>query len=98
MEMNEKLTKIIHGRTIKVVSKEAGLIVIIFDDHSTMRIRVAGGITVNMLGEGRIESAREEGGQLTLTGEDGRTATLPLAEPGSSISVRDERDRVEYSG
>jgi hypothetical protein len=63
-----------------------------------MRVKVAGGPTVKMLGEGKIESAAEEGPELTLLGEDGRTAVLRLAEPGSSVIVNDKDGRVEYSG
>jgi hypothetical protein len=98
MQINEKLTKSIRGRTIELVSKEEGLVVIVFDDHSVMRVNVAGGPTVNMLGEGKIESAAEDGAELFLVGEDGRTAILPLAEPGSSVIVKDKDDRVEYAG
>jgi hypothetical protein len=98
MKINQKLTKVIGGRTIKFVSKEEGLVVIAFDDYSTMRLRVAGGPTINMLGEGKIESALEEGAELALVAEDGRTAILAIAEPGSSISVRDQDGQVRYEG
>jgi hypothetical protein len=53
---------------------------------------------MNMLGEGKIESALEEGAELALLGEDGRTAILTIAEPGSSISVKDKDGRVRYEG
>ena len=98
MEINEKLTRTIRGRTIELVSKEEGLVVIVFNDHSTMRVKVAGGPTVNMLGEGRIESAAEYAAELTLVGEDGRTVIFRLAEPGSSVTVKDKDDQVEYAG
>ena len=90
MKINEKLTKIIGGRTIKLVSKEEGLVIIAFDDFSTMHLKVAGGPTMNMLGEGKIESALEEGAELALLGEDGRTAILTgsIANQGLRISVR----------
>ena len=61
METNEKLTSILRGRTIELVSKEEGLVVIVFDDHSSLQLKVAGGPTLNMLGEGKIESVAEEG-------------------------------------
>jgi hypothetical protein len=96
--MNEELTRIIQGRTIELVAKEEELVVFVFGDHSRMRVKVAGGPTVNMLGEGTIESAGEDGAELVLIGEDGRTARLRLAEPGSSISVTDKYDKVEYAG
>jgi hypothetical protein len=98
MNINEKLTKVIEGRTIKLVSKEEGLVVIAFDDFSTMQLRVAGGPTMNMLGEGKIASASEEGAELALVGEDGRMAILTIAEPGSSISVKDKDGQVRYEG
>jgi hypothetical protein len=98
MKINEKLTKAIGGRIIKAVSKEEGLVVIAFDDFSTMRVKVVGGPTMNMLGEGEIESALEEGAELALLGEDGRTAILTIAEPGSSINVKDKDGQVRYEG
>jgi hypothetical protein len=98
MKINEKLTKVIGGLTIELVSKEEGLVVIAFDDFSTMQVKVAGGPTMNMLGEGKIESALEEGAELTLLSEDGRTAILTIAKPGSSISVRDKDGQVRYEG
>lgn len=98
METNEKLTNILRGRTIQLVSKEEGLVVIVFDNHSSLQLKVAGGPTLNMLGEGRIESIAEEGAEIVLLSEDGRMAILPLAEPGSSVSVTDKTGRVEYAG
>jgi hypothetical protein len=98
METNEKLTGVLRGRTIELVSKEEGLVVIIFDDHSSLRLKVAGGPTLNMLGEGKIASVAEEGAEIALLGEDGRMAILPLAEPGSSVSVTDKGGFIEYAG
>ena len=53
MEINEKLTRIIRGRSIELVTQEEGLVTIVFDDYSTMRVKVAGGPTLNVLGEGK---------------------------------------------
>jgi hypothetical protein len=98
MEINEKLTRIIRGRSIELVNQEEGLVTIVFDDYSTMQVKVAGGPTMNMLGESKIESVGEGGAQLTLLGEDSRTATLRLAEPGSSVTVKDQSGQIEYAG
>jgi hypothetical protein len=38
IETNEKLTRIIRGRSIELVIQEAGLVTIVFDDYSTMRV------------------------------------------------------------
>jgi len=40
IETNEKLTRIIRGRSIELVIQEAGLVTIVFDDYSTMRVQV----------------------------------------------------------
>src|SRR5260221_3443906 len=69
MEFNDKLTRIVRGRTIQLVAQEEGLVTIVFHDYSTMRVKVAGGPTMNMLGEGRIESVGESEAGLNLVGE-----------------------------
>jgi hypothetical protein len=98
VEFNDKLTRIVRGRTIQLVAHEEGLVTIVFHDYSTMRVKVAGGPTMSMLGEGGIESAEEVGAELNLVGEDGSTATLRPSEPGSSITVRNESGQIEYAG
>ena len=98
MKINELLTRIIRGRAIALVSKEEGLVTIVFGDQSTLRIKVAGGPTVNMLGDGKIESVAEDEGELSLLGEDGRIAILQVAEAGASVTVTDKDNRVEYAG
>ena len=98
MEINEKLTRIIRGRAIGLVTKEEGLVAIVFGDHSTMRVKVAEGPSVDTLGEGKIESAAEVGPELILVDEDSRTAILRLAEPGSSVTVKDKNGQIEYAG
>jgi hypothetical protein len=98
MEVNEKLTRIVRGRTIELVTQEEGLVTIVFDDYSTMRVKVAGSPTMNVLGEGKLESVGEGGAGLTLVGEDGSTATLRLAEPGASVTVKDQSGQIEYAG
>jgi hypothetical protein len=40
MEINEKLTRIIQGRSIELVTQEEGLVTIVFDDYSTASLRV----------------------------------------------------------
>jgi hypothetical protein len=98
MKTNQLLTRIIGGRAIALVSKEEGLVTIVFDDRSTLRIKVVGGPTANMLGDGKIESVAEDEAELSLLGEDGRIAILEVAEAGASVTVTDKDNRVEYAG
>jgi hypothetical protein len=51
-----------------------------------------------MLGEGRIESVEEDGAEFILFGENDRRATLRLAAPGSSVTVKNNDGVVEYAG
>jgi hypothetical protein len=98
MEMNQRLTRIIRGRSVELVMQEGGLVTIVFDDYSTMHVKVAGGPTMNSLAESKIESVGEGGAELTLVGEDCGTATLRLARAGLSVTVKDENGRIEYAG
>jgi hypothetical protein len=49
-------------------------------------------ITGALTGTGRVAALA------FVVGEDGSTATLRLAEPGSSITVKDESGHIEYAG
>jgi hypothetical protein len=98
MEMNQRLTRIIRGRSVELVMQEGGLVTIVFDDYSTMRVKVSGGPTMNSLAESKIESVGEGGAELTLVGGDCGTATLRLARAGLSVTVKDENGRIEYAG
>jgi hypothetical protein len=98
MQINEKLTEILRGRTIELVSKEEGLVTILFDDHSRLDIKTIGEPGQNFLGEGRIERVENDGAFLTLFGEEDRVAMLRLAVPGSSVIVKAGNGETEYSG
>ena len=98
MRINEELTDLIRGRTIELVSKEEGLVTIMFDDRSKLQISTTQAPDVNVLGENRIESVGEENGQLVLFGEDKRTAVYTLLSPGSSVTVISQDGEVEFEG
>lgn len=94
--MNQKLTKVIAGRTIKAATAEPGAIVLLFDDDSRMKIRTAAPAAVSP--GGKIKSVQEGEAELKIEFADGSTATFRLDDPGSSVSVRDKNTAVEYLG
>jgi hypothetical protein len=96
MPRNQKLTKLIAGRTVKVVTVEPGGVLVLFDDQSNMKIKTAGPATVPP--GGKIKSVQETKAEFKIEFEDGSSATLCLADPGSSIAVRDKNIAVEYLG
>jgi hypothetical protein len=96
MPRNQKLTKVIAGRTIKVATTEPGAVLLLFDDESSMKIKTAGAATVSP--GGKVKSVHEAKAEFKIEFEDGSTATFCLADPGSSVAVRDENNAVEYLG
>ena len=96
MSRNQKLTKLIAGRTVKVATTEPGGVLVLFDDQSNMKIKTAGPATIPP--GGKIKSVHEAKAEFKIEFEDGSSATLRLADPGASVAVRDKNNAVEYLG
>ena len=96
MPRNQKLTKVIVGRTIKTVTTEPGSVLVLFDDQSSMRIKTTGAAPVSP--GSKVKSVHEAKTEFKIDFEDGSSATLCLADPGSSVSVRDKNNALEYLG
>jgi hypothetical protein len=47
---------------------------------------------------GKVKSVHEPKAQFKIDFADGSSATLCLADPGSSVAVRDKNNTVEYLG
>ena len=96
MARNQKLTKVIAGRTIKAVTNEPGSVLVLFDDQSSMNIKTTGAATVSP--GSKVKSVYEAKADFRIEFEDGSSATFCLAAPGSSVAVRDRNNAVEYLG
>jgi hypothetical protein len=96
MPRNQKLTKVIAGRTIKAVTTEPGSVLVVFNDQSSMKIKTAGAATIPP--GGTVKSVQEAKADFKIEFEDGSSATFCLADPGSSVAVRDKNNAVEYLG
>jgi hypothetical protein len=96
MPRNQKLTKVIAGRTVKVATTEPGSVLILFDDQSNMKIKTTQPATIPP--GGKVKSVREAKAELKIDFEDGSSATLYLADSGSAVAVRDKNNAVEYLG
>jgi hypothetical protein len=96
MPRNQKLTKVIAGRTLKAVTIEPGSVLILFDDQSSMKIKTAGAAAVSP--GSKVKSVHEAKAEFKIEFEDRSSVTFCLADPGSSVAVRDENNRVEYLG
>ena len=69
---------------------------VLFDDQSNMKIKTAGPATIPP--GGKVKSVHEAKVEFKIDFEDGSSATLGLADPGSSVAVRDKNNVVEYLG
>ena len=96
MRRNQKLTKVVAGRTIKAVTTEPGTVLVLFHDQSSMKIKTAGAAAVSP--GSKVKSVHETKPDFRIEFEDGSSATLSLANPGSSVAVRDKNNAVEYLG
>jgi hypothetical protein len=96
MPRNQKLTKVIAGRTVKATTVEPGAVLVLFDDGSNMKIKTAEPATIPP--GGKIKSVHEARAEFRIDFEDGSSARFCVADPGSSIAVRDKNNAVEYLG
>ena len=97
MARNQKLTRVIGGRTIQRAMAEVGKLVIRFADESTMQVKTAGIADIFPPG-GKIKAVQEDGAEFKLQFEDDSTIRVELADPGASVAVRDKANQVEYLG
>jgi hypothetical protein len=97
MPRNQKLTRVIGGRTVQVATSESGKLVIRFSDQSTMQVKIAG-IAESLPSGGKIKAIQENDTEFTLQFEDDSTIRVELADPGASVAVRDKNNEVEYLG
>jgi hypothetical protein len=98
MVRNQKLTKVIKGRTVQSATVESERLVVVFDDHSTMTVKTAPGLAAAISTGVRIRAVLEDADECTLQFEDGSSVTVKLANPGASVAVRARNSAVEYLG
>jgi hypothetical protein len=81
---------------VKVATVEPGAVLAVFDDQSNMKIKTTGPARIPP--GGKVKSVHEAKAGFKIDFEDGLSATLCLAHPGSSVAVRDNNNAVEYLG
>jgi hypothetical protein len=96
MALNRKLTHLLKGRTIQSESGDEGHVAITFDDESTLKLRVAGQATVRV--GAKVQAVHEAGEHFQVDLEEGPSVQVQLADPGSSVALRDKSGAVQYLG
>jgi hypothetical protein len=96
MASNHKLTGVIKGRTISGTQNRDGKLTIQFTDGSVMTVKTAGSVNSAATG-GTVDAVRQQGATLSLDLENGSTWEITMAEPTSSVMVRDKNHTLEYA-
>jgi hypothetical protein len=96
MQLNRKLTKLLKGRRIQSESGDPGAVLIGFEDGSTLKLKVAGQATVSV--GAKVKAVHEAGEGFQMDLEGGPPVLVRLANPGSSVALRDKSGTVEYLG
>ena len=97
MHSNQKLTKIIAGRTISGTAQADGLLTITFDDGSTMKVKTGPSNTNSAATGGKVLKVRQGGTELDLDLEGGGSVKIITAEETSSVMLRDKAGKMEYA-
>ena len=97
MHSNQKLTKIIAGRSISSTTQADNLLTVTFDDGSTMKVKVAPGYTSTAVTGDKIVKVQQQGTELLLDMETGGPLKIDTAEATSSVMLRDKAGKLEYA-
>ena len=98
MTPNRKLTNVIKGRIIEDLQMNPAEVSMRFSDGSTMRVKVMESNSPPLKNGARIRAVTEQSVNFILSCEDESQIVLTLADPGSSVMVRDADGKIEYLG
>ena len=96
MQLNRKLTNALKGRTIHSESGDEGHVAIAFQDGSTLKLKAVGQAAVTA--GAKVKAVHESGDRFQIDVENGPSVQVRLADPGSSVALRDKNGTVEYLG
>ena len=97
MAANNKLTKILKGRTVQNVSVGDNRLTVEFHDGSKLSVKIGDGETSGTPVGLTVKGVRQKDTSLNLDFTDGSVQTVPLAEETSSVMLRDANGALEYA-
>ena len=99
MASNQKLTRLLAGRTLQGSAQEPGLLTLTFADGPTMRVKVAAAAThaTAVHAGAKVRKVRQRGTELNLDFADRTTWAGRMAEATSSVLLRDPAGTLEYA-
>lgn len=99
MARNQKLTRVIKGRTIAQLTWDGAAALLHFNDGSVLRIHAqsAPPSRAPPVVLGKVRAVRQSLETIAFDLEDGITIDIPLAEATSSVMLRDTKGSLEYA-
>jgi hypothetical protein len=98
MSVNHKLTHVVKDRVVKSFQLNVSELLISFVDGSTMKVKIVESNSPPLREGARIRQISEDQAKLLFECEDDSTLDVTIVDPGSSVSVRNKNDQVEYLG
>ena len=98
MTPNHKLTNVIKGRIVEDLQMNPAEVSMRFSDGSSMRDKDTESNRSPLENGGRIRADSEQSVKFIVSCEDESQIVLTLADPGSSVTVRDADGKIEYLG
>jgi hypothetical protein len=96
MGLNQKLTRLIAGRSVAGADTDAAQCVVHFDDGSRMIVKVAAP-PVSADSRGKVTRVRQAGTAFDVDLDGGATISFTTPEPMASVMVRSASGAMEYA-
>jgi hypothetical protein len=97
MNRNQKLSRVVGGRTIESSSMASSQLTITFADKSTVKATLAAGTPANIPTK-TVAVVHQDGPNLQLSFDDQTTTEIALDPESSSVLVRSASGTLEYVG
>jgi hypothetical protein len=98
MAVNHKLTHVVKDRVVQKFQLNASELLIGFVDGSAMKVKILESNSPPLREGAIIRQISENRAKLVIECEDDSTIDVTVTDPGSSVSVRDKNNQVEYLG
>ena len=98
MHANQKLTKLVAGRTISPPTVVDGKLHFVLDDGSAMDVTPAPGYTYPASKGGKIAKVQQQDTDLVFILADGSSIDIKTADASSSVFMRDKAGGFAYAG
>ena len=98
MAVNHKLTHVVKDRVVQSFQLNASELLIGFVDGSSMKVKILESNSPPLRQGAHIRQISEDQAKLFIECEDDSAIDVTVTDPGSSVSLRDKNNQVDYLG